>query len=211
MKIYYRASANLSSHPNPLGKDKYQIITKCFDSFKQSLTDQELTIIADHMPKEWLEIFEGFPIVETQLGNVGTFHWQLETVSNLEPDEKVFLVEDDYLWTDDAIYKIELALDELDLVSPYDHPGHYTEPRFKDQPKKMVLVGNHTYREAPSNTLTFATKAGLVRSSLDLMKSYGISDHPMFQALGAQMYVPVPSLATHMVEGLLAPNVEWDI
>lgn len=208
MNIYYRVSPYLSIHPNPLGKDKKKIVYECFNSFKKGLTDQKLFIIADNVPTDWYELFKGYPIIKSKTGNVETFHRQIDEACKLE-GEKVFFVEDDYLWKEDAITKIEEALDTFGLVSPYDHPAHYTEERFKHQPKRMRLIKNQTWREAPSNTLTFATWSDIIKKNRYKIESFGIRDHEMFASLDHDLYVPVPSLATHLVTNLLAPNQTW--
>ena len=211
MKVFYRVSPFLSSHPNPLGRNKKDIVFKCFESFKKAVSNQDTTIVADNIPTDWYSLFKGHNVHKAPTGNTATFHRQLDLASKLEDEEKVFLVEDDYLWVPGAVDKIEAALDELSLISPYDHPGHYTEERFKHEPKRIRLIGNQTYREAPSNTLTFATKAKVIKKNLELIKSFGVRDHEMFQSLEVDLFVPVPSLATHLVEGLLAPNVNWNL
>lgn len=211
MTIYYRVSPYLSRNKNPLGDNKLHIIQTCFESFKNALGNQKVYILSDNLSEKQLKIFEGFNIIQANSGNIGSFQHQLELASQLDPEEKVFLIEDDYLWVPGAIDLVERSLDVLPIVSPYDHPGHYIEDRFKHQERKIVLIDNHTYRSAPSNTLTFATKAGLIKKYLDHFKSYGVRDHEMFSDLDVEMFVPVPSLATHLVVGLLAPNIDWNI
>ena len=211
MKIFYRVSPYLSSNPNPLGTNKYKIIKRCFKSFKEALGDQEVIILNDSLHPDWKEIFDGFEMVDSPNGNVESFQKQIDLICELPDGEKVMFVDDDYLWVKGSINKIEKALDELVIVSPYDHPGHYREDRFKNDMKKMVLVDNQTYREAPSNTLTFATHAWVIKQNQELIKSFGIRDHEMFMELDHELYVPVPSFATHLVTGVLAPNVDWKI
>ena len=211
MTIYYRVSPYLSRNKNPLGEDKQSIISVCFDSFKKALDGQKVIILSDCLNEDQLKIFDGFEVIAAQQGNEGSFHHQLDLASALDRSEKVFLVEDDYLWQPEAIREIELALDVLQLVSPYDHPGHYLEDRFSSQERRMALINNRTYRSAPSNTLTFATTSGVLQDHLGMIKSYGVRDHELFSDLPVEMYVPVPSLATHLVTGLLAPNVDWGI
>lgn len=208
MLILYRLSPHLSVNPNPLGGDKSSIIETCFKSFKKANNGSRIIIINDGCSSNTLE---GYETIGGAGGNIPTFHQQLDYATTLQDEEKVFFVEDDYLWVEGAISKIERSLDELEIVSPYDHPGHYFEERFKNEPKLMRLIDNQTYREAPSNTLTFATKAGLIKKNLDLIKPFGIRDHELFQALPYKMWCAVPSLATHLVVGLLAPNVNWNI
>jgi hypothetical protein len=206
--IVYRTCPYLSSNPNPLGVDKNFIIKTCFESFKKGSSGFEVKIINDSVDGS---IFEGYEIIQGKVGNIESFHQQLDIACQLDNHEKVMLVEDDYLWVEGAAAKIERALDELDIISPYDHPGHYREERFKHNPKRMVLIDDQTYRECPSNTLTFATKAYVIKQNIDLIKSFGIRDHELFSSLPHDMYCPVPSLATHLVEGLLAPNVCWNL
>jgi hypothetical protein len=216
MKIFYRASSFLSSNPNPMGAYKDGILMPCLNSFLAVFpnTQHEITFILDGVTDEVASWFSPLgEVLRTDLGNIGTFQKQLDLVSQLPDGEKVFLVEDDYLWRPNA-KKIEDALDKLQIIFPYDHPGHYTEPRFRDEPKLMRLIDNQTYRDAPSNTLTFATTAYVIKQNLNHLKAFKIRDHEMFQSLkGLQynMWCAVPAMATHLATGLLAPNVDWEI
>lgn len=207
MIVFYRVSPFLSTHPNPLGRDKMEIVKRCFSSFLSADNlISEITIISN---LEDTSYFKRYPILRSPIGNIETFHAQLDEVCMLQDNEKVLLAEDDYLWQTNSLSLIDEALDELDVVFPYDHPGHYTEERFKHQPKRIRLIGNQTWRDAPSNTLTFATKAWVIKQNIDLIKSFGVRDHELFQALPLDKWCAVPSLATHLVEGLLAPNRKW--
>jgi hypothetical protein len=67
------------------------------------------------------------------------------------------------------------------------------------------------YRTAPSNTLTFACRVSVIRYNLDLIKSFKLRDHEMFQALGVDLWVPVPSSASHLVTGLTAPGFKLNL
>lgn len=210
MKVFYRVSPWLSTNPNPLGNDKFEIIKCCYESFSAARDNSEVTFILDTIPSSWLWLFSDEEIVRVNMvGNEGTFHLQLELASALGSDEKVFFIEDDYLWKPNALSEIEKALDELSIVSPYDHPAHYTDMKFKYEPRQLRLIDNQVYRNAPSNTLTFATKAGLIAKNLEFIKTFGVRDHELFTSLNIDLWVPVPSLATHLVTGLLAPNSIW--
>lgn len=210
MKVFYRVSPYLSSNPNPFSDDKKEIVYRCFNSFKKALTNQEVMVISDGIPSDWYNLFKGHRVVQGRNGNVETFHQQVDLICKLDNEEKVMFVEDDYLWKEGAIKTIEDALDEFTLLSPYDHPGHYTEPRFIHQPKEMYLHNNQVYRKAPSNTLTFATYAWVIQQNKQLIKGFGVRDHDMFTALKMDMFVPVPALATHLVKGLLSTGSDWE-
>ena len=209
MKVFYRPTSVLSVNPNPLGKDQNYILKTCLDSFLKA-GKAEITFIADRLTEEQRDMFgKHGKIVDCEEGMIASRNKAFELACELD-EEKVLFAEDDYLWVPDCLEKLELVLDELPLISPYDHPGHYLEERFKNEPKKMILINNHTFRSAPSNTHTFACHASLIKENRDLfMKTWG--DHETFVKLGVQMYVPVPSWATHLVTGLLAPNVNWPL
>lgn len=208
MKVFYRVSPGLSSHPNPLGSDKYTIIKKCLYTFIDATdNDTEITFICDSMPEPWINELDEFGNIQiASHGNVETFHTQLDMASKLEDDENVLICEDDYVWRPNTLKDLAISLDVLDFVSPYDHPSHYLEERF-DKHYETILISGITYRRAPSNTLTFACKAKKIKDNLSHMKAHGINDHEMWQ--GLNIYNPCYSMATHMVEGLLAPNVNW--
>lgn len=208
MKVYYRITDKLSTNPNPLGKNKTVIIDACLVSFKQA-GRAEITYVIDGNVNE--EFLNGKVVHTEEPGINGSISTTLELMADNPDNEPVMMVEDDYLWVPNCLKMLEFALDELPLISPYDHPGHYLEDRFKYQPKQMRMIQNHVYRQAPSNTHTFACKAWVVKQNLEMMKKYGMRDHEMFTELGIDLFVPVPSFATHLVTGLLAPNVDWGL
>jgi len=210
MKVFYRSYPGLSSTPNPLGRDKNQIIKRCLDSFIKA-GGGDITFLVDRSTEEQIGWFKKYgKVVHTGEGLMVNRNKAFEMAFELSNEEKVLFLEDDYLWLPDTMPKLEKALDTLRLMSPYDHPGHYLEERFKHQPKKMAMIENQTYRQAPSNTHTFACFASTIKQNRELfIETWG--DHETFTELGIDMYVPVPSFATHLVTGLLAPNISWNI
>ena len=128
----------------------------------------------------------------------------------LEMDDDVLFVEDDYLWRPNTLPLLENALKTLPVVSPYDHPAHYTEDRF-DHTYKTKLIGNEVYRACPSNTHTFAIQKDVLKENYDLITKHGVNDHEMFTELNniAQLWCPTYSFATHLASGNLAPNINW--
>lgn len=211
MRVLYRISPFLSSNPNPLGKDKEFINLKCLNSFLNAFTHNEhnITFIVDSLEDEWVDKhLKPYGNIERTRGQFAGLELAYDIVCReIHDNENVLLCEDDYLWRKG---NLEQALDELYLISPYDHPGHYIEDRFKFEPKQMRLVGDQVYRSAPSNTHTFACKAWVIKQNIDAFKSYQLRDHELFSSLGVQMWVPTPSIATHLVTGLIAPGFKID-
>lgn len=211
MVALYRACPFESSNPSPLMCNKYTQTQRCLHEFLQTKPDKIIFLLDSYDDQSLFEPY-GQIIDCTGLGNVGTFHKQIEIATNIEDD--VFFVEDDYLWRPDTFKHIKRAITELDFVSPYDHPSHYLEDRF-DKHYETRLIDGHVYREAPSNTLTFAMRSEIAKKTANTMLRFGISDGPMFEYLAREEYLriwnPTYSFATHLVKGLLAPNVEWNI
>jgi hypothetical protein len=210
MKTFLRACPFKSTNPPPIYKeDKMKLIEFCLESFIKAGAD-DITFLLDRIDHKDFKLFEKYgDILDCSgMGNAGTFHKQLSLGRNYE---KVFFCEDDYLWRPNTFKNLERALDEVDMVSPYDHPAHYTEERF-DKHYETKLIDNLVYREAPSNTLTFAIKRSVLINEYERMLSFGMWDDPMFQALrddGYRIWNPTYSFATHMVENCIAPNVDW--
>lgn len=218
MKILYRVCATLSDKQPAVDWDKYTMIKKCFESLMiAGAKPEDVTVLYDRLPKPWLE--ELFPKAVEKVpgpaGNVPSFHNQLKLASMYEG--KVLLLEDDYIWRPDTIRHLERALDELEFVSPYDHPRYYVEDRFPKE-FELRLIDGLVYRDSPSNTLTFASTGKKITEHLETMFTYYDGDQPidheMWQELalaGDRIWNPTYSFATHLVGGLLAPNVEWDL
>lgn len=214
MNIIYRICPHASSNKPPIYKeDKLKLAEICLDSFLNAVCSKDkITFLSDGMPIEWFSKLSmyGDVIDCTGLGNVGTFRTQIELGKNMD---KVLFCEDDYLWRPNTVRELEKAVVELPFVSPYDHPGHYTEPRF-DHKYECKLINNIVYRSSPSNTLTFATTGKVLTALWPRMLSFGINDHEMFNSLsemGWGIWNPTYSFATHMVDGLLAPNIDWQV
>jgi len=211
MRTLYRACPfNSSNRPPIFEEDKIKLLEMCLESFIKA-KPKEITFLLDRMPEEQWKMFSKYgEIVDCSgLGNVGTFHKQIEMGRMYG---KVFFCEDDYYWRPDTFPLLEKAVDTFDFVSPYDHPSHYVDdPRF-ERKYEVQLIDNIAYRDSPSNTLTFATTDSVLQDNWTKMMTFGIADHPMFEALrqdGYRIWCPTYSFATHMVNGLLAPNVPW--
>lgn len=214
MQVLYRISPFNSTHPSPMGNNKYENNEKCLNSFLNANdNNSKIIFLADSLDPEWVEkrLKPYGEVIIPQSGNVETFTEQLDLICNMGNEDKVMVVEDDYLWRPNTLKQIEDALDELPIIFPYNHPGHHTEPRFKDQPKRIRLINGFTYHDVPSNTLTFATKAYVIKQNYEKIRPFGVRDHELWQSLGIDMWSPDLSISTHLVEGLLAPNVQWQL
>jgi hypothetical protein len=207
MKIVYRISPYKPDNlPVFFPDDKFKLVEMCHNSFlKAGGSNYEVTYICDgcDWSKDW-----GKTVEINKHSKVGSLLTAYETALNLNDD--VLFLEDDYLWRPDTLPLMEKALEILPVLSPYDHPYHYIEERF-DKHFEMKLIGTQTYRTCPSNTHTFGIQNKIFRDNYDHIVKCGVEDHRMFSELNkvAQLWCPVPSFATHLASGCLAPNVNW--
>jgi len=213
MIILLRISPKSFNKPLPLGiKDKSEAVGISLNSLvKAGIENHRVIVISDEWGHGGVPFkFEDW-IDKPNEGNEGTFFTQTD-VALRYPDEVILYLEDDYLWRPNTLDQLESATKILGFVSPYDHPAHYLEERF-DKHYLTVLVDGLTYRTAPSNTLTFAARGDLIQKHQSDLKAYGINDHGMWQSIQTQdkLWNPCYSMATHLVEDCLAPNVLWDM
>lgn len=216
MKIFYRIS---SKKPDNQGlvypNDKKRLVDFSHDSFLKAGGDKyDTTYILDSC-EGWTREFEKYgKVVNIKKGE--KFKSLVFTFELAKKEKgKILFLEDDYLWRPNTLEKVDFALSSLPVVSPYDHPAHYTEDRFSEM-FEMRLVGDNVYRTCPSNTHTFGTTAEILNKHWDCLvdsKGRAKHDHPAFTELNkvAQMWCPTHSFATHLASGCLAPNVDWKL
>lgn len=225
MKVFYRIC------PFPNGKsalftnDKLKLTEFCLKSFVRAFKDvkPEMTFILDSCPDEYAKmIFDNVPFKKDilsfdGLGNEGSFHMQLSMAATY--DGPVMLQEDDYFYLnevgsilDDALKCVEKWFDnDNKFFTPYDHPDYYNK-EWHNYEKVMHYIGDCKWMRVDSTCLTFATNGKTIKKYLDIIKSFGTADHPMWvhlKKLGCSLYSAFPSLATHMDKEFLAPNINW--
>ena len=217
MKIFYRISPKKPDNPGVVfPNDKKKLVDFSHNSFlKAGGGDYDITYILDDCDG-WTKEFEKY-------GKVMNIHAKEKFTSLMMAfnaakaiEGKVLFAEDDYLWRPNTIPILEQALSYFPVVSPYDHPAHYTEERF-DKKFEMKLISGNVYRTCPSNTHTFATTGKIIKDNWDCLvddkRGRAKHDHPAFEELNkhAQMWCPVYSFATHLAGGCIAPNVDWNL
>jgi hypothetical protein len=211
MNIIYRVSAFKQWNPSPIySDDKWKLVEFCHNSFLKAKTDEPVTYMLDRC-SQWTDYFSKFGKVINFEGDGG--YDVIGSIKRMfavarEFDGKVLMLEDDYLWRPDTIRHLWKGLDNYALVSPYDHPAHYTEQRYYDFKFKLQLIDNLVWRNAPANTHTFGTTGEYIRKHWELFRA-GLYDTPFYESLPHQIWNPIPALATHMVVGLLAPIINW--
>lgn len=217
MHIIYRMCPE--GNPNkerPQNMSKMELIKVCFDSVIKAFPNAEYTFLIDKPSVEIVDLADSCPrphSIETThhedwgTGNMMSFRRQLEIAVGLD---KVLLLEDDYYFNEGSGEIIESALDELQFLTPYDHPGYYTED-IHSYKRHVRMAGNHHWQNVTSTCLTFASKGEHIKRVKGTMEEFGWADHPMWSELTKlyDLWSPIPSLATHMETPFIAPKMEW--
>lgn len=216
MKVIYRMTDITSSNCPPIYWDnKYKLNEICLRSFVDAFVDvwPDVIMICDRSP-EFYETFVKsivpFPMV-IEFTNSGVKENAVHQYDFVEDDDIYLFQECDYLYTPYAGAKMVEACKEFDFISPYDHPDKYKEGMIPKNIEYMKVDG-HMWRSTDSTTSTFMARGEMVKKEMDLFRSYGWDDHARWIDLGTKGYTlwtPLPSLATHMVEDYMAPEVDW--
>ena len=234
----------------------------CLRSFCKSLGSLRARVWAildgcpDHYETMVSKCFssEDLEIVRCEkIGNSATFALQREILEQQSNSEYVYFAEDDYLYRPGQLERVIgflAAHEDVDFVTPYDHPDAYNLPLSMSRASLRIWGGMH-WQTVSSTCLTFATRRSTLRSTKTAFATYNLRNydasiwhsltkrglcqwvaHPVScarspngmktmgktflygwkQILFGRRYTlwsPIPSAATHLQEGGLAPNINW--
>ena len=167
----------------PFGDDKFKLSEICLRSFKKSLGNLrvKLWVLLDGCPNEYADlfkkVFENHELVLVPLEGVGnerTFAKQIDLLCGQEDSEIVYFAEDDYVYLPGqfaSMIDFLLQHEDVDFVSPYDHPDCYTLDLHRE-PKWLKVHGGRHWRTATSTCLTFLTKRQTLRKVERVFRSY---------------------------------------
>lgn len=152
-------------------------------------------------------------------GGITFLHAAMMIKDSVVADETmVYFVEDDYIHTEGSLRKLleGLSIEGVDYVTGYDHPDKYMKPIQSTVTSQMWVTPSCHWRTTPSTTMTFATRAGVVRSDFGVYQEHCKTGYPyddeMFRALrskGRTLISAIPAWSTHTEEAWLAPHVDW--
>jgi hypothetical protein len=122
--IYYR----ISDKGNP--KDKLPWADKyfCLLNALQKFGNENFYIIADNCSSKTIDFIKSQQVLieETSLGNSASFLYMIDKIiKNHNPDDYVYLLEDDYIHLPNSKRILLEGLEIADYVSLYDHPDKY--------------------------------------------------------------------------------------
>lgn len=215
MIVVYRITSIPSTNPSPVFQDdKNKLNELCLKSFNKAFHNVKPKVIflADFVEDFDFSICEfDYEVVESQSGINETMLKAYAIAQDY--DDYILFAECDYLYREDIGTKYLNALQELDIVSPYDHLNFYLDKNLHSEFCKIKLIDGYHYRSTERNTMTWGCHSSIIKENYEIFKKYGYLDGDVWYELrdrGRKMWVPIPSMATHMVKDFLAPSIYWE-
>jgi hypothetical protein len=220
------------------GHGKLEILRKCYKSIQTGLDDKDLiTIVDDRTTQGTLDWMRNNTKAQFRIKSITslddlrkthpypTYHpvtanscpdlmEHLVAVAENNPDEIIYVCEDDYLHVDHAIFAMKEVFKQgyQGFYAPYDYPDRYTLDRHKDAELHAGPFGH--LRSIPSATLTIAALGKTwLHYKYELLRSGVFADDTWTWKAFAQVgaLCPVPGHATHLQNNCITPYINWKI
>ena len=227
MKIIYRIS---DAGYNKLKPD-YVTNEKCLANAVKEFNSKNFIVIADNVSEEtYLMIckyVKSSSIIKVSVGNgAGTFNLALDKAINLDDNEIVYFIENDYLHKplSQKILEESFILG-ASFVSLYDHPDKYIGPNKGGNPyceggaedTRVYLTDSSHWKITNSTTMTFAAKVSTLKRTEEILRKHTSTTHPndfsMFLELREKnelLITPIPGYSTHGETAWLSPLTNWN-
>lgn len=132
-----------------------------------------------------------------------------------EDTDLFYFVENDYLhikgW-DEKVRELFSTYESLNYVSLYDHNDKYFLPQYDELASKIITTQTHHWRTTPSTCGTYIVDKKILLADYDIPFTIP-GDHSKFihlnQTRGRFVITPIPGLATHCMEHLMSPTINW--
>lgn len=183
--IAYRTSDKGNPKEKLPHLNRYDYLERVIDIFR----DWEFIFILDNVTEETLETFESRyekkgKIINTALGNSGSYNFMIEYIISNHKDGIVYLLEDDYLHLPGSSDAILEGLEIADYVTLYDHPDKYTNginPLVKNNSEqtRVYLSNLCHWKETNSTTMTFATRIKTLEKDIFFHKLFTVGVKPL--------------------------------
>lgn len=218
MRTFYRITSIPSTNPSPIyQEDKTKLNKLCLKSYVEAYQDikPHTTFICDFCPQDYKEMIE--KIVPFEKDILFTTDGINETCLRQyrmarEQDDDILFQECDYIYVPNSGKDLVNGLQELELVSPYDHLNFYIDRTLHSPNVIIKLIENYHWRSTERDTMTFAIKNKVFKDHFETFYKYGYLDADVWYKMlekGHPLWVPIPSFATHMVRDWMAPSQNW--
>jgi uncharacterized Fe-S cluster protein YjdI len=185
-------------------------------------SDETNNMITEYVPADC--------ITYTSIGSgAGTFNFGLDMCLNLNENEIVYFLENDYLHVENSDLILEEGINiGGDYVSLYDHPDKYIPANKGGNPfieedggelTKVYLSKSAHWKMTNSTTMTFASRISTLKDDEKILRNWTNMGHypkdfDMFLELrekGKVLLTPMPGYSTHGESAWLSPLRNWEI
>jgi hypothetical protein len=214
-----------NSGGNPNHRPTWFSKKKCLLSFLKSVESArslvgEIVFIHDGPKGELYDIVKNYNHYNSNHGNyIGTLSLAYEIALSMPGD--LYFVEDDYLHIQDSVKVTALALDNLKLISGYDHPVRYNPMKYNgcnDSNYDMKVVfdetSQHHWRTNESVCHTYAISGEVFRNMRSTITNFECIRHDqnLFRELyrhNIPLWTSIPGIITQ-VDPYLSPGIDWE-
>jgi hypothetical protein len=227
MRIIYRIS---DAGYNKVKPD-YINNEACLKNARETFKDADWLVIADNVSEPTKKMIQKYIEEDSDVEYVsvghgaGTFNLALDEALQLDDDEIVYFIENDYLHKPNSRVIIEEGFTlGASFVSLYDHPDKYLSPDKGGNPycqggaedTRVYLTDSCHWKITNSTTMTFAAEVKTLKENEEILRKHTIMSHPndfeMFLELRKNnklLITPIPGYATHGESAWLSPLTDW--
>lgn len=231
-------SEGFEDKPRWNGHGKLEILRKCYLSIQEGLDEKDkIVIVDDRTTPETIEWMRDNTKAQFKVKSITSLDEARKThpypdyhpvtansctdlmeylveISKDNPDELIYVCEDDYLHLPYAMTAMKALFESGydGFYAPYDYPDRYSV----DPSRQCELhVWNYGHlRSIPSATLTIAAKGSTwLKYTFELLRAGAFADDSWtwkaFKQTGA--LCAIPGHATHLQEGCITPLVDWRV
>lgn len=201
--------------------NKTIILKKCWLSIQKSITkNDKVIVIEDGLSNDTLEWLNNNSNSLIEIISVPEHSWDYHqhTVTLIDTlkeyaakylEELHYIVEDDYLHTEDALTVLRESLENWNgFAVPYDYPDRYLNPK----PSQIVIGKDRHWRTIDSSTMTVLAKGKIWLTIIEqLAKAAPTSNDKVFEEVYKLIPCinPLPGVASHLTDRHGTPLVDW--
>jgi hypothetical protein len=201
--------------------NKTIILKKCWLSIQKSITkNDKVIIIEDGLSEDTLRWIFSNSEASIQVVSVPEHSWayhqhtvtlidSLKEYATNYPEELHYIVEDDYLHTENALTVLRETLENwTGFAVPYDYPDRYLNPK----PSQIVIGKDRHWRTIDSSTMTVLAKGKTWLTIIDqLVQAAPTSNDKIFEEVYKHIPCinPLPGVASHLTDRHGTPLVDW--
>jgi hypothetical protein len=234
IKVLYR----ISDGGNPKRKLPNVTKEKCLDNAISVFGRDNIRVFADNCGAETVEMVKSksVPYECIKLGNAFSWRYAVEySLNGMDPQEMVYLLEDDYFHLPASPKALEEALKFADYATLYDHPDKYISfenggpnPFIENgsEATRVWLTKSSHWKQTNSTTMTFAARVQTLKEDKEVWWEFTSKGFPndfaafqCLQGIGSWenrifgkkriLVSSIPGLSTHGENDWLTPLHDW--